>query len=115
MSTMRFQHAQSNKTLNHLSLPQPDSDDVVPFHANKQKLVGLVEGGDSSVPSGAESDNQLTAQDNTTDEDSFCFVVSADTQFGMTRNNLDWSEEIKYSKAAVAHINDMEQSVGGAE
>ena len=106
---MRFQHAQSNKTLNHPSLPQPDSDDVVPFHANTQKSVGLDGGGDSSVPSGAESDNQLTAQDNTTDEDSFCFVVSADTQFGMTRNNLDWSEEIKYSKAAVAHINDMEQ------
>ena len=38
----------------------------------------------------------------------FTFVVTADTQFGMTNNNVSWEEEIQYSRAAVRQINALE-------
>eukprot|EP00977_Amphora_coffeiformis_P005337 scaffold1140_cov157-Amphora_coffeaeformis.AAC.13 len=38
----------------------------------------------------------------------FTFVVTADTQFGMTKSNASWEEEIEYSRDAVEQINALE-------
>jgi len=35
------------------------------------------------------------------------FVVCADTQFGITKHNLDWDVEIQYSNMAIDLINEM--------
>jgi hypothetical protein len=37
--------------------------------------------------------------------ESHCFVVAADTQFGMTKGNQDWDAEIEFSRLAVEAIN----------
>ena len=38
-------------------------------------------------------------------ESSFTFVVAADAQFGMAKNNVDWQDEIQASRAAIQQIN----------
>jgi hypothetical protein len=36
------------------------------------------------------------------------FVVCADTQFGITKHNVDWDAEIQYSNRAIDVINEMD-------
>lgn len=38
----------------------------------------------------------------------YTFVVAADTQFGMTHENKDWTEEKEYSRQAVRFMNEMQ-------
>ena len=38
---------------------------------------------------------------------SYSFVVAADTQFGMTKDNQDWEAEKEYSRQAIAYLNGM--------
>ena len=42
--------------------------------------------------------------DNDSDS-SFTFVVAADAQFGMSKNNSDWQDEMQASRRAVQQIN----------
>lgn len=74
----RFEHAQVARSLIHPTLPQP-----------------------STIPQ-AETADVAFAQPTT---DSHCFVVAADTQFGMIESNQNWDIEIDLSRKAVERIN----------
>lgn len=74
----RFRAAQVNRSLVHPTLPQP-----------------------VSVDGGSDDDFTLTMPVT----ENHCFVVAADTQFGMTNANQDWNVEIEFSRRAVAAIN----------
>ena len=85
----RYGTAQINHTLNHPKLPQLEPQPS----ANREDInVGSKD-----------------VVDNKKEEDSnYSFVVVADTQLGMTRNNASWDEEMEYSRQAVAYMNQME-------
>lgn len=48
---------------------------------------------------------QAEPDNNNNEDSSFTFVVAADAQFGMAKNNVDWQDEIQASRAAVKQIN----------
>lgn len=77
-SLLRFTSSQINRTLLHPSLPQPGQPD------NQQATL---------------NPNRNKNNDHHT------FVLTADTQFGMTRRNRDWALEMEYSTQAIEAIN----------
>jgi hypothetical protein len=82
MTVPRFKDAQQNRTLVHPTLPQPLS-------ISSCALVT------------AEQPSPITQQQH-------CFIVAADTQYGMTNMNTDWEIEKEYSRKAIAAINALE-------
>jgi serine/threonine-protein phosphatase CPPED1 len=89
-SSPRFEQAQVNRTLVHPTLPQPQAAS-----------------GDSTMTnSGTGESPSVSWADVATSE--HCFVVAADTQFGMTADNLNWDIEVEYSRRAVAAMNAMQ-------
>jgi hypothetical protein len=104
----RYTNAQKNHTLIHPSLPQPSLVETTVTTAEAKKYH-------KHSPSPirkqhAEKDVQEEEEDvdNDADESSFFFIVCADTQLGMTRDNRDWQEEIAYSRQAVTYMNQMD-------
>jgi serine/threonine-protein phosphatase CPPED1 len=83
----RFQHAQVNRSLIHPTLPQPPPLELQTTTSNT-----------AIEPSAASLLTQATTE-------SHCFVVAADTQFGMMAANRNWDIEMEFSRKAVDKIN----------
>ena len=75
---MRFRESQKQRTLFHPNLPQEEG----------------------------RRNNSRRRRVCSTSEHSF--VVCADTQFGMSNNNVDWDTELEYSQRAIEQINALE-------
>jgi hypothetical protein len=84
MMVPRFKDAQQNRTLVHPTLPQP-----LPIRS----------------PSGSTTETEEPAR---ITQQQHCFIVAADTQYGMTNMNTDWEIEKEYSRKAIAAINALE-------
>lgn len=78
----RFREAQVHRTVHHPTLPQPVNGSLrdLEDHPNDAAAAPI-------------------------DSTEHCFVVAADTQFGMTEENEGWATEMDYSRRAVAAIN----------
>lgn len=88
----RFAALQKNRTLIHPKLPQKDGSNG--HHQDRDHA--------DTLPA---PDNNSTDPSSANSSSSFSFVVTADTQFGMLKNNVDWEDEMKWSRRAVQQIN----------
>ncbi|KAL7558158.1 hypothetical protein ACA910_016213 [Epithemia clementina (nom. ined.)] len=81
----RFSNAQKDRSFYHPLFPQPNR------HNSNNDYDG--------------SSSMITTTD--PPHETYCFVVAADTQLGMTHGNTDWEKEKEYSRAAVEYMNQM--------